>query len=208
MHTLRNATVIDGSKICSKFLCLVATCAALWVSMPQARAQYYPDHPVVKEMVDRGVAYLAANPISGTGDSIFGIQILTAYTIYKVEGDPDMPLVAKGIQAAKDYVGKISRAQGGFDHKSIYHMSVCCMLLASVSVDTYGPELLAARDFFMRVQQRTGAYGYIDGSHKADSGDISQTQYVLLALWTMYQAGIEIPDDRVVKTLDYLYAAQ
>jgi hypothetical protein len=208
MHTLRNATVIDGSKICSKFLCLVATCAFLWGWMPKAQAQYYPDHPVVKEMVDRGVAYLAANPVSGTGDSIFGIQILTAYTIYKVEGDPDMPLVAKGLQAAKDYVGKISRAQGGFDHKSIYHMSVCCMLLASVSVDTYGPELLAARDFFMRVQQRTGAYGYIDGSHKADSGDISQTQYVLLALWTMYQAGIEIQDDRVVKTLDYLYAAQ
>jgi len=173
-----------------------------------AQAQYYPDHPVVKEMVDRGVAYLAKTPVQGTGDSIFGIQTLTAYTIYKVEGDPDLPIVAKGIQGAKDYVDRITRAQGGYDHKSIYNIAVCCMLLASVSVDTYGPQLLAARDFFMKIQQRPGGYGYIDGSHKPDSGDISQTQYVLLALWTMYQAGIEIPEDRVMRTLEYLYAAQ
>ena len=191
---------------------LVARLAAWLIVAPWlvslAHAQYYPDHPVVKEMVDAGVAFLAKTPIQGTGDAIFGAQTLTAYTIYKVEGDPDMPVVAKGIQAAKSYLDKTVNAQGGFDHKSIYNMAVCCMLLASVSVDTYGPQLLAARDFFIRVQQRTGGFGYIDGSHKPDSGDISQTQYGLLALWTMYQSGIEIPEDRVMKILDYLYAAQ
>jgi len=122
------------------------------------RAQYTPDHPVVKEMVDRGVLFLSKNPVQGGGDSTFGIQVLTAYTIYKVEGDPDLPAVAAGIQLAKNYVEKTSVARGGFDHKSIYNMSVCCMLLASVSVDTFGPQL-----------------------HKPDSADISQTQYVLLA---------------------------
>lgn len=188
--------------------CLLAALFLLGSVPFQARAQYYPDHPVVKEMVDRGVLFLSKTPVQGSGDSIFGIQTLTAYTVYKVEGDPDLPVVSKGIQAARDYVDRTTRAQGGFDHKSMYNMAVCCMLLASVSVDTYGPQLLAARDFFLRVQQRTGAYGYIDGSHKLDSGDISQTQYALLALWTMYQAGIEIPEDRVMKTLEYLYAAQ
>ena len=38
--------------------------------------------------------------------------------------------------------------------------------------------------------------------------DISQTQYVLLALWTMSQLGIEIPEDRIIRTLGYLYEAQ
>ena len=172
------------------------------------RAQYTPDHPVVKEMVDRGVLFLSKNPVQGGGDSTFGIQVLTAYTIYKVEGDPDLPVVSQGIQLAKNYVEKTSVARGGFDHKSIYNMSVCCMLLASVSVDTFGPQLIQARDFFMRVQQPGGGFGYIDGSHKPDSADISQTQYVLLALWTMAQTGIDVPEDRVMKTLAYLYAAQ
>jgi hypothetical protein len=199
---------ISFAKSFLRLFALVGFLGIFFAGPPLARAQYYPDHPVVKEMVDRGVLFLSKNPPAAGGDSGFGAQILSAYTIYKVEGDPDLPPVAKGIQAAKDYLDKTTRAQGGFDHKSIYNVSVCCMLLASVSIDTYGPQLIAARDFFLRVQQRTGAYGYIDGSHKLDSGDISQTQYVLLALWTMYQAGIEIPEDKVMRTLDYLYAAQ
>ena len=174
---------------------------------PLARAQYYPDHPVVKEMVDKAVKYLSNADYKGDAASSVGMELLAAYTIYKVEGDPDHPMVARGLGLAKNFVDKTVSARS-FENKTIYHLAISCMLLASVSVDTYSPQLINARDFFFRNQQVTGGFGYIDGSHKSDSGDISQTQYVLLALWTMSQLGIEIPEDRIIRTLGYLYEAQ
>jgi len=201
--------MLGSPKALATAILLLATCFATWCNPPAAQAQnYYPDHPVVKEMVDRAVQYLSTTNLKASGSESFGIEVLGAYTIYKVEGDPDHPVVAHGLNISKNYVDKITAAQGGFEAKTVYHMAVACMLLASVSVDNYGPQLLKARDFFLRIQQGGGAFGYIDGSHKLDSGDISQTQYVMLALWTMAQVGIEIPDDRILRTLGYLYNAQ
>jgi hypothetical protein len=39
-------------------------------------------------------------------------------------------------------------------------------------------------------------------------GDISQTQYVMLAFWTMNQTGIEVPNEAVIRTLNFLLLAQ
>lgn len=194
----------------SKFFAAILLAVAVLALRPaDCQAQnYYPDHPVVKEMVDRAVQYLSTTNLKASGSESFGIEVLGAYTIYKVDGDPDHPVVAHGLNISKNYVDKVTAAQGGFEAKTVYHMAVACMLLASVSVDNYGPQLLKARDFFLRIQQAGGGFGYIDGSHKLDSGDISQTQYVMLALWTMSQVGIEIPEDRIMRTLGYLYAAQ
>jgi hypothetical protein len=170
---------------------------------------YYPDHPVVQGMVERAVQYLSKAELKGTSTHAgIGTEVLGAYTIYKVEGDPAHPVVAKALGLAKNYLDTVTAASGGFEDKAVYHAAVCCMLLASVSVDEYGPQLVKARDFFLRTQQSTGGFGYIDGSHKPTSSDISQTQYVLLAFWTMSQLGIEVPDDRVARVLQYLYDSQ
>lgn len=170
---------------------------------------YYPDHPVVRTLVERGIGYLSKTTVKG--QSTFpdvGIEMLIGYTIYKVEGDPDHPAVVRGVAAAKNYIDSITAARGNFDSKAVYHIAMASMTLATVDVDGYSQQLIKARDFIMRIQQTTGGFGYIDGSHKDTSGDISQTQYILLSLWTMSQLGIEVPEDRVVRTLGYLAEAQ
>lgn len=193
-------------------LTLCAFSIACWSLVTVGRGyaeNYYPDHPVVQGMVERAVQYLSKVELKGTSTHAgIGTEVLGAYTIYKVEGDPANPIVAKGLGIAKNYLDTVTAASGGFEDKAVYHVSVCCMLLASVSVDEYGPQLVKARDFLLRIQQTTGGFGYIDGSHKPTSSDISQTQYVLLAFWTMSQLGIEVPDDRVARVLQYLYDSQ
>ena len=142
------------------FAAILLAVAAAFLRPADCQAQnYYPDHPVVKEMVDRAVQYLSTTNLKASGSESFGIEVLGAYTIYKVDGDPDHPVVAHGLNISKNYVDKITAAQGGFEAKTVYHMAVACMLLASVSVDNYGPQLLKARDFFLRIQQAGGAFG-------------------------------------------------
>lgn len=175
-----------------------------------ARAEkYYPDHPVVQEMVGKAVAYLSTSERRGAAASQypFGVSLLVGYTIYKVDTDPENPIVAQTINEAKRFIdGTTSSSQ--YSNKALYELSLACMLLASVDVESYSPQLIKARDFFFRVQQSTGGFGYIDGSHKSTVSDISQTQYVMLALWTMSQQGIEVPEDRVAKIVQYLIDSQ
>lgn len=176
---------------------------------PGFAQNYTPDHPVVRGMVEGGIQYLGKADMKGA--STFpgsGVEMLAAYTIYKVDGDSGNPVVARGLSIAKGYIDTITAAAGGYEGKAVYHVGMAAMLLATVDVDAYSPQLIKARDFILRIQQSTGGFGYIDGSHKDTSGDISQTQYILLALWTMSQLGIEVPEDRIVRTLGYLYEAQ
>lgn len=171
--------------------------------------KYYPDHPVVQEMVTRAVAYLANSDGRGASaaQSPIGVSLLIGYTIYKVESDSENPVVAQSINDAKALIQSVTTSNQ-FSHKALYEVSLACMLLASVDAESYSPQLIQARDFFFRFQQSNGGFGYIDGSHKSTIADISQTQYVMLALWTMSQLGIEVPEDRIVRIIQYLLDSQ
>ncbi len=189
---------------------LLGPIACLWLVASNVRAEkYYPDHPVVQDMVNKAIAYLSKTGGRSTGGTQYalGSEMLVAYTIYKVEGDSENALVAQSIRTAKNYVDSTTSGSR-FSNKAIYELALACMLLASVDVDTYSPQLIKARDFFLRVQQSTGGFGYIDGTHKDTISDISQTQYVMLAFWTMNQLGIEVPEDRIAKIVQYLIDAQ
>jgi hypothetical protein len=200
-----------------KVIVLVAKSALLTVSTVLISAsfhslafaeKYSPDHPVVREMVNRGVSYLNKYqpPKDGFGSSV-GDNLLIGYTLYKVEGDPDQPLVAFAIGEAKRCLEKIYSAPK-YSHTTIYELSLSCMLLSEVNGEEYGPLLVGARDFFFKVQSTSGGFVYIDGSHKNSISDISQTQYVMLAFWSMRQVGIEIPQDKVIRIIQYLVEAQ
>lgn len=187
---------------------LVATFFLVPIMGTQARGEkYYPDHPVVQEMVGRAVQYLSKfTSQSPTGNQL-GESILVGYTIYKVDGDAENPIVARAIRESKQCIEQ-NTTTSQHSHKSIYELSLACMLLASVDAEGYSPLLVRTRDLFFKVQTSSGGFNYIDGSHKGSISDISQTQYVMLALWTMSQAGIEIPQDRLVRIVQYITAAQ
>ena len=165
--------------------------------------KYTPEHPVVQEMVRKGVAFLSSSKDGLQGE---GIALLAGYTIFKVTGDPEHPLVVAAVKEARNLAAMFSRNSAG-DINSLYVPSLAGMLLASIDVEAHGVPIIHIRDFILRTQKRNGGFGYLRGELD-DSADISQTQYAMLCLWTMSQLGIEIPDEPIIATINYLVAAQ
>ncbi len=167
--------------------------------------KYFPDHPAVQEMVRKGVAFLSSKGNKLTGE---GVNILAGYTIYKVDGNPDHPIVASAVAEARELAANASAGRTVSENRSMYVPSLAGMLLASVDVEAHGTAIRQIRDFLIYAQKPHGGFGYMVEGQYLSSGDISQTQYVMLCLWTMSQLGIEVPDEPIAKCIQFLTASQ
>ncbi|MCU0711303.1 MAG: terpene cyclase/mutase family protein [Pirellula sp.] len=171
---------------------------------------YDPEHPFVMNLVKRGVEFLKNAGAETRGN--LGHDMIIALAIYK--SDPEEngahPVVARGIQQAVRVGQRMNGAATHWDHEDMYVIPVAAMLLASVSPDKYKDVLIAMRDALLASQRPNGGFGYMDeGPYKASgAADISQTQYIMLAFWTMNQAGIEVPPDSILRCIDCLARAQ
>ncbi|HUP79516.1 MAG TPA: hypothetical protein VM260_13270 [Pirellula sp.] len=179
-----------------------AVCAFGWSNQSLAQ-KYSPEHPAVQEMVQNGIAYLASSKDGLSGE---GVNLLAGYTIFKATGDPEHPVVVSAIKEARNLALLVSRKNTG-EVNALYATSVAGMLLASVDVDAHGAQITQIINFLLASQKNHGGFGYLDSAH-LNSGDISQTQYVMLCLWTMSQLGIDIPDEPVIGAINFLVAAQ
>jgi len=178
----------------------------LFTSAMAVAEKYDPSHPVVVEMVRKGVAYLSSSASANGGEGI-----LTALAIYKADpnSSPDHPRVKAGINIAR---GMAARAARGFnwEHDSMYSLPLAGMLLASVNPVEYASDIKAIRDALVDVQRPNGGFGYMsENAHKAaGQGDISQIQYVMLFFWTLTQANIEVPQETLKRCVTFLMSAQ
>ena len=179
--------------------CLIS---AVGLVIPVHAQKFTPDHPAVQDMVSKGMKFLASNKPTDEGETL-----LAGYCAFKVTADPQDPLVKAGVEAALKLAKTISYPSFQPEEKVIYVISVAGMLLPSVDVDAYGGPTKQIRDYLLRVQKQNGGFGYPSAQY-ARSGDISQTQYAMLALWTMSQLGIDVPNESVVGTIKFLLAAQ
>lgn len=179
---------------------LTPLCAGLvfWAAMLSDRpaAAYTPDDPQVVQMVDRGIKYLEKTESTSPGEIV-----LCAYTHFKVEHDEENPLVVKGIQAARTFANALA---GGQKHKSNYECAVSIMLLCEVSPTRYRNELAAFQRYYNEVQMPHGGYGYPEDQ----DGDVSQTQYAVLAIWTLDRYGFKLDYNRVKKAIEWLMLVQ
>ena len=177
--------------------------------LPAFAQKYDPQHPVVLDMVKRGLDYLSKTPPSSYGE---GGTMLAALAIYKAdpEATPDHPRIKAGLQQAVEIARSMASNSYQWGHDSMYSVPVAGMLLTSVDPALYSTEIKTIRDVLIGVQRPNGGFGYmIESPYKtAGSGDISQTQYVMLCLWTMSQANIEIAQEPVRRCLQFLASAQ
>jgi HEAT repeats len=162
---------------------------------------YSPKDPVVEAMVDRGIKYLEGVPAIGGRE---GTKMMVAYAHHKCRHDPENPLVKQGIAEAKKFVQLV--ATGGLDleQKRNYLIAVCVLLLAEVDADLYKPDLELLQQSLMGGQYTNGAFGYPGEK----DGDVSQTQYALLAIWTLDRNGIKMDYNRVVSAILWLLRVQ
>lgn len=173
---------------------------------------YTPNDPVVTKMVSRGLEYLenvstdnfGGNPTQFSGGA--GESVLIAYAHHKCRHDPEHPLVKQGLQVAKQIVAALEKS-GEQGLKRNYEMAVCVLLFAEVDAERYKNELRSIHRYLTDWQFSNGAFGYKSDQAKG-LGDVSQTQYGLLAIWTLDRSGIPLDYDRVVESAKWLLRVQ
>ncbi|QDT08724.1 hypothetical protein K239x_06660 [Planctomycetes bacterium K23_9] len=171
------------------------------LAIPSRSHGYTPDDPVVRKMVSGGIKFL--EEYKTTRDNPDGELVLLAYAHFKVEHDQQAPIVAKGLSAAKKIVQKA--AAGNFhSHQANYEVAISVLLFATVNPQAYKAELESLQRHLMHVQSPNGAFTY----HNEKLGDISQTQYALLAIWTLDRAGIPMDYAKVISALQWLLRVQ
>jgi hypothetical protein len=161
---------------------------------------YTPEHPRVRAMVDKGIAYLIQDK-EKFEEYGGGKEVLIAYTILKVTGDVDQPKVKAGISTALKIIGS---SRGEPNEKIVYSAAMAGILLAEVDPEKYRSELQILIDWFVEVQKPHGGFSYLNYT----TGDTSQVQYAMLCLWTLHSLGMSVPQSTVEKTIDYLKNTQ
>ncbi len=182
---------------------LIGLTSALMFTGSQPVLAYSPDHPDVVAMVDRGMAFLEKADYNQVSGEYAGGRMLVGYTVYKVTGDKEHRLVKQGLSdAVQCAADSLSRAQG--IHKIVYDASIAAIFLADVDAAHYRPQLLQLRDFLQQAQKRHGGYGYLN----QETGDTSQTQYAMLAMWALQRNGIDVPNDMIDACMRYMLITQ
>ncbi len=181
-------------------LVLVVCFMAFPLSVAQAQ-NYTPEHPKVQAMLDLGVNYLNKTPApSNNYDG--GTAALIAYTLLKVTGNPDLPKVKTGIAVAQQMVRGLRSSRHG--ESIVYGISVAAVLLAEADPVAYRSDLETILAWFVSAQKSHGGFGYLDKT----TGDTSQVQYAMLALWTLHKAGLDVPTQTVEGAIRYLIATR
>lgn len=162
---------------------------------------YKPTDPTVTKMVDRGISFLETKDFNGGRD---GDDILVAYAHHKCRHNPDAALVKTGLEAAKKFTKLVDSGGADDTQKRNYLIPICVLLFADVDPQMYKPELQILQRGLMEGQYNNGAFGYPGEK----DGDISQTQYALLALWTLDRNGIPMDYNRIVSTAQWLLRVQ
>lgn len=183
---------------------------AAFAALHRPALAYTPTDPVVTKMVDRGIQYLEAldntqfmgEPAGFSGAA--GETVLVAYAHHKCRHDPDSPVVKRGIKIAQQIVAALEAGKGDDGFKRNYEMAVCIMLFAEVDALRFKNEMQIIQRHLLGGQYGNGAYGY---PHDKD-GDVSQTQYAMLAIWTLDRNGLPLEYNRVVTTIQWLLRVQ
>jgi hypothetical protein len=188
---------------------ILSLAALAWLVSGSASFAYTPNDPVVTKMVDRGIEYLEnLGPEAFPGEpsqfnGIAGETVLAAYAHHKCRHDPEHPVVKRGLDIARGIVAALPN-RGEQGAKRNYEMTMCVLLFAEVDAERYKSELKTIQSHLMEWQFPNGAFGYYGDTE----GDVSQTQYALLAIWTLDRNGIPMDYSRVVDSAQWLLRVQ
>ncbi|MCA9212137.1 MAG: hypothetical protein KDB27_03655 [Planctomycetales bacterium] len=183
--------------------CLVAIFVAIACAYPRlALAEdYTPESPMVKQMVAKGVDYIKSTPAHPN----FGVASLRALALIKGNCPLDHPHIQHAVKLCRESVSKLN---GGLKEKAVYEVSVATIFLCELDAEEFKPEITAFMETLMSWQKKEGGWGYLEGSNK-DTGDISQTQYVVLAMWTADRTGVfKLKVDAAERVANYLMRVQ
>lgn len=188
---------------------MLGLACGLWLVLyaPPALA-YTPEDPAVLQMVERGIGFLEAVQAGKFEDATRtyreGGVVLAAYAHHKVRQDATNPVVQEGLNWAVAEARKAMQGRLSNSSKVTYETSVALLLMMDVDPTKYADEIQGLGDALFAAQKSHGGFGYLS----EEDGDTSQTQYVVLAMWTMDQANFKVPPEVMARAVHYLLRTQ
>lgn len=168
--------------------------AATFLLATPARA-YTPESPKVKEMVGRAVKFLES-----ASDNRLGGKCLIGLAVYKHTGNGAHPKVQEAVAACRAYIA----GQNTYGEGSMYSLGAAIIFLCDVGPQDYAKEISAMLTELLQIQKGHGGWGY----NHSQTGDTSQTQYGVLALWSAYYAQQQVPVEHADRVCNWLIRTQ
>lgn len=174
---------------------------------------FTPYDPVVQGMIERGMQYLETEA-TGDGQSAatpfgrgVGQRALVGYAHFKINGDPTAAPVKRGIAAVLQSLERADSdqlADVSHNNKSLYGITVSILLLCDVGPSDYESEIKQLFRLMETYRRSDGSYTY----PSEEKGDTSQTQYAILALWTMDKNEFSVDLKKIAQTIGWLTRVQ
>ena len=156
---------------------------------------YTPESPQVKTMVDRAVKYLEKTQPHGE----LGGKALQALAIYKHNNNSKHPKVVEAVAACK-----AQAASGAAPTGAIYSLGAAIVFMCEVGPQEYAADITALLTQLLAVQKSHGGWGY---TYQL-TGDTSQTQYGVLAIWSAYYSEQQVPIEAADAVCNWLLRTQ
>ncbi len=178
-----------------------------------------PESPRVKAMVQKGIKFLndykhkpktnlnTADDHLGTvgGRALRALAIAKYHEVYKIPGGKSNRHVVQALQDCRDIAGSPKRLPD--EEGKMYQAALALIFLCEVDPKGSKAQINAIVDYLIKQQLDCGAWSYTH-FRQLNHGDTSQTQYVILGLWTAKNVGIYVPENVLVKACNWLLRTQ
>lgn len=158
---------------------------------------YTPQSPEVQALLVKAIKVLETEEHPEPGG-----KALMAMALLKAGVDPAHPKIQQAVAATRQYVGAIR--QGGLGD-TCYNAAICCLFLIDLDHSQYRTEIETLLSALAARQLANGCWAY---NPYSGYDDTSQTQYVVLALWSAHVHGFQIESTRVVAALNWFMRTQ
>lgn len=176
----------------------VGLAIAIRLLLPATAFGFNPKSPEVRAIIDKGLAFLTKNTRK---EQDVGEVALAALCFAK-ENKKEHPTIGWALAAMAE--------PNHFDYTTNYVCAVEIMLLSELDSEQHKPKLDTAVAVTLKRQERHGGWGYSRGApmEPPGAGDISQTQLVMMALWSAQHAGAQFPKEHMERAANFLLRVQ
>ncbi|MCA9047279.1 MAG: HEAT repeat domain-containing protein [Planctomycetaceae bacterium] len=180
-------------------VCPIFACLLLNGLTPSARAALKSTKvPRFDTAVAKAVQY-----ITGNADKINERdKTLAAYALLKAGVELTNPVIVEGLKLANERAESGGYARVGYDH--IYFSGVDSMLLADSEPDRYFDSLQKIAGYVQSVQRADGSWS----DSPSAAGDVSMSQYGVLALWSAQRAGCTLNPESLDRAASFFQKGQ
>ncbi|MFO1019644.1 MAG: HEAT repeat domain-containing protein [Planctomycetales bacterium] len=168
---------------------------------PEKQTAEKPSEEQIEQCRDKAMAYLLTNMAQGD----LSYQAFVAMALLKSEHAGEVP----EIQAVVDKIlTRFSETDFNPTDEDKYSTCVFLITLANADREKYKPQVQMITDYLVREQEANGSWTYGPAHAYRGRGDVSITQFVVLALWDAARSGVKIPGKTWDKCAEWLVKFQ